>query len=248
MLFLPLNCRTHLLELLLSWPELISIKHSVSWLNQAPLNSRACLHKKWTSHKGTQCQTVTQALSQTKIQFLAWNCSKAGYYSSHPPPLTSSHVLRHVLCPTAACWPPRTPHIPRERYSLESHRKYLSSHLQTCSLCTSQSQQFWCAPRCPRGRCLASSLCGGRERNPSFKLLQSYTSYFSRLRLLTCYLPPCSAYMLQSQRKAEGRMRVCSLGLQHPSSSFILSQHWFICCWRFYPRHLLKAVSFEDAE
>lgn len=195
-----------------------------------------------------QCQTATQTLSQTGIQFLAWNCSKAGYYSLHPPPLTNSHVLRHVLCHTTACWLPWIPHLPQERYSQESHRKYLSSHLQTCSPCTSQSQQFWCAPHCPRGRCLASSLCGGREENPSFKVLQSHKSYFSRVQLLICYLPLCSAYMLQLQRKTEGRMRSCLLGLQYPSSSFLLSQHWFICWRRLYARHLLKAASFRDAE
>lgn len=224
------------------------MKHSVSWLSKAPLASQAHLHKKWISHKNTQCKTATQTPSQTEIQFLAWNCSKAGYYSLHPPPLTDSHVLRHVLCPTAAGWLPWTPHLPQERYNQESHRKYLSLHLQTCSPCTSQSQQFWCVPRCPRGRCLASSLCGRREGNPSFKVLQSHTSYFSRLYLLTCYLPLCSAYTLQLQRMAEGQMTSCSLGPQYPSSSFLLSQHRFVCWRRLYPRHLLKAASFENAE
>lgn len=107
--------------------------------------------------------------SQTKIWFLAWNHSQAGYCFLHaPPPLTNSHIWRWALCPTTACWPPWIQHLPLEQYSQESHRKYLSSHLQTCSPYTSQSQQFWCAPHCPRGHCLASSLCGGRERNPFF--------------------------------------------------------------------------------
>lgn len=80
---------------------------------------------------------------------------------------------------------PWIPNLPQERYSQESHRKYLSSHLQTCSPCTSQSQQFWCDLHCLRGHCLASSLCGGREGNPSFRMLEDHTSYFSRLHLLT---------------------------------------------------------------
>lgn len=92
-----------------------------------------------------------------------------GYCFLHAPrPLTNNHVWRWVLCPTTACWPPWIQHLPLELYSQESHRKCLSSHLQTCSPYTSQSQQFWCAPHCPRGRCLVSSLCGKRERNPFF--------------------------------------------------------------------------------
>lgn len=82
------------------------------------------------------------------------------------------------------------PHLPQGQYSQESHRKCLSLHLQTCSPCTSQSQQFWCAPHCPGGHCPASSLCGGREERNFFKvwstqvILAGYSHY-------TCSLPLC---------------------------------------------------------
>lgn len=240
--------QTYLLELLLPWLRLDFHEAFCYLVKPSTAFFPGPFAQKRVSHENRQCQTATQALSQTEIQFLAWNYSKAGYYSLHSPALTDSHVLRHVFSPTEACWPPWTPHLPQERYSQESHRKYLSSHPQTCSPCTSQSQQFWYAPHCPRGRCLASSLCGEREGNPFFKVLKNHTSYFSRLHLLTCYLPLCRAYMLQLQRKLEGQMRSCSLRLWYPSSSFLLSQHWFICWRRIYPRHLLKVTSFEDAE
>ena len=54
--------------------------------------------------------------------------------------------------------------------------------------------------------------------------------------------------MLKLQRKTEGWMRSCFLGPQYCSSSFLLSQHWFISWRRLYPRHFLKAAFFEDAE
>lgn len=176
MLCLSLSCRT-------SWssfchgPKRISSKNLLSWFKPSSPHT-----KKWINHKNKQCQTAAQTLSHAGIQFLAWNCSKSGYYSLQPPPLHSSCVWDTIPVPQH-CWPPCAPHLPQGQYSQESHRKCWSLHLQTCSPCTSQSQQSWCAPRCPGGHCPASSLCGGREENP---ILQSvkHTSYSSRLHLL----------------------------------------------------------------
>lgn len=230
-LCLSLNCRT-------SWsffchgPNWISIKHSVSWFKP----SSTCFpepfaQKQWISHKNKQCQTAAQTLSQAEIQFLAWSCSNPGYYPLWPLPLHNSLVLRHISCPPALADLP-VPHTylrgnivrsPTESACLRISKHVLLAHPKVSNFDVALIVQE---------DVVQLQVSVEEEKETSFfKVFQKHTSYFSRLHLLTCSLPLCRAYMLETRRKAEGWMRNCSLGLQHLSSSFLLSQHWFIC-WR----------------